>query len=796
MICVFLPLMMARLPCILARRLVGRVSLSAILLASFGPIHPLAAAPPAALAGSSVATVPADAAFFSSSLRIREQYDRIMDSNAVAAIRELPAVARALDSWDEQQEMPGSPISMFLTFLELPENEQAAELLADMVANDTFVYGTDSWVSVARLVRMVQRAQQAASLLEEAAEGGFLHIESYKIEADDAGAAVSRPMIVPVRRQVELGLEMPVQLGQAGAVLEALAENPELIVVPDIVWGFKTSKRDIATFQIKRLEVLAKMLVETNPALTGSLARRTIPGGELVTLTLDGELLPWDELTADFATQAANDEKLRADLDKVLARVRKLKLVITLGLVGDRVILSLGDSSDHVENLVVAGKGTALIDTPAFAPLLEHAARPLTGISSMSKPLVEALAASASDLDPLLANLEQAAEFSGFTVQAAADARAWLERAKLAYGERLPEPGAWTAWSFLGQDGYEGYVWDWSKNQPVDGTKRLNLIDHVGGNPLAVLVGRLKADPTAADTLGSLVREGWTLLSTHGRQQLDEDDRQVFDRFAAALAPLGGSLLETVGTKLAASLADGQIGLVLDGQSTTRKLHTDLPKAAEPLPIIEPAILLPIADRKLFIAGLNDVFEILDEYVVQLRKIDPDLIPANYQIPEPVKQKLDQGTVWSFPLSGSGLDGQIQPAIVVGDEMAAFTLVPGQAARLLAKKPLVTAASLAEFDAPAAGVAAIEWSRLVDAIEPWVIYFTRYGSVQQREGEVDPSLELTIGTETPEVSEALEHVDVVLQVARCLRATAATTSAQDGALVTHWRNEIRDLPAK
>lgn len=795
MICVFLPLV-ARLPCILARRLVGRVSLLAILLASYGPIHPLAAALPGPLAGSSVATVPADAAFFSSSLRIREQYDRIMGSNAVAAIRELPAVARALDSWAEQQEMPGSPISMFLTFLELPENEQAAELLADMVANDTFVYGTDSWVSVARLVRMVQRAQQAASLLEGAAKGGFLHIESYKIETDDAEAAVSRPMIVPVRRQVELGLEMPVQLGQAGAVLEALADNPDLIVVPDIVWGFKTSKRDIATFQIKRLEVLAKMLVETNPALTGSLVRRTIPGGELVTLTLDGELLPWDELTADFATQAANDEKLRADLDKVLARVRKLKLVITLGLVGDRVILSLGDSSDHVENLVVAGKGTALIDTPAFAPLLEHAARPLTGISSMSKPLVEALAASASDLDPLLANLEQAAEFSGFTVQAAADARAWLERAKLAYGERLPEPGAWTAWSFLGQDGYEGYVWDWSKNQLVDGTKRLNLIDHVGGNPLAVLVGRLKADPTAADTLGSLVREGWTLLSTHGRQQLDEDDRQDFDRFAAALAPLGSSLLETVGNKLAASLADGQIGLVLDGQSTTRKLHTDLPKAAEPLPIIEPAILLPIADRKLFIAGLNDVFESLDEYVVQLRKINPDLIPANYQIPEPVEQKLDQGTVWSFPLSGSGLDGQIQPAIVVGDEMAAFTLVPGQAARLLAKKPLVTAATLAEFDAPAAGVAAIEWSRLVDAIEPWVIYFTRYGSVQQREGEVDSSLELTIGTETPEVSEALEHVDVVLQVARCLRATAATTSAQDGALVTHWRNEIRDLPAK
>jgi hypothetical protein len=66
----------------------------------------------------------------------------------------------------------------------------------------------------------------------------------------------------------------------------------------------------------------------------------------------------------------------------------------------------------------------------------------------------------------------------------------------------------------------------------------------------------------------------------------------------------------------------------------------------------------------------------------------------------------------------------------------------------------------------------------------------------QREGDVDPALELTAGTETPEVSEALEHLDVILDVARCLRAAAATTVQKDDALVTHWRNEIHDLPAK
>jgi hypothetical protein len=798
MICVFLPLV-ARLPRRLDCGLMRKVSLAGILLASLPAARPLAAAPPAALADSGVATVPADAAFFSSALRIREQYDRIMGSKAVAAIRELPAVARGLASWEEQREMPGSPVSMFLTFLELPENEQAAELLADMVANDTFVYGTDSWVNVARLIRLVQRAQQTASLLEGAASGGFLEIEEFEmIEEDDAEAAIHRPLVIPVRRQVELDLEMPVGQGQRAAIVKELAANPDLITVPDVVWGFKTTKKDIATFQLKRLEVLTKMLVDVNPALAGALARRAIPGGEIVTLTLDGDLLPWDDLLAELVREEEGDDSpFTADAKKVIDRARKLDLVVAIGLIGDRLILSLGDSADHLEQLVTTtGKGRSLLDTAPFAPLLDHAAKPLTGISFMSQPFVAALAASASDLDPLLENLDAVAEAGGFSDQAAADARAWLERAKRGYGDVLPVPGAWTAFSFLADQGYEGYVWDWSKNQPVDGGRRLDLLDHVGGNPLAAVVGRLAYAPGTAATLGGLLRDGWKLLATHGRQQMDEDDRENFDRFAEQITPLGDRLLDTIGQKFAASLADGQVGLVLDSQATTKRLHPDLPQAAGPLPIIEPAILLPLADRKLFVDGLNDVFEILDEVVVRLRNLEPDAIPAGYEIPAPVKQKLEQGTVWAFPLDKSGLDPQIQPAIVVGDDLAAFTLVPGQATRLLATRPLTTAKQLATFDRPAAGVAAVEWSRLVDAIEPWVVYFTRYGSVMQREGDVDPSLELTAGTETPEVSEALEHVDVILDVARCLRAAAATTVTKDGALVPHWRNEIRDLPAE
>jgi hypothetical protein len=799
MFSVFLPLVL-RLPRLAGRFQGSRTSLAAILLAGAMPLQiPCQgqAAAPAELAESGVAIVPADAAFFSASLRLKEQYDRIINSNAVATLRKLPGVERALASWEEQREMPGSPVSMFLTFLELPENEQAAELLADMVATDTFVYGTESWVDIARLLRVVQRAQQSAAILGGVGGDVTFEFEELEMIEDEDEAGIFPPGVIPVRRQMEFGLDDVAIINKPGAVLQALADHAELVVVPDLVWGFRTTKPEIAAFQIKRLEVLAKMLVETNPALAGSLERRKVPGGEIVTLTLDGELLPWDDIAADIETQFADDASMQARFDGLIDRARKLDLVITIGLVGDRVVLSLGGSADPVTRLLVAdGKGPALIDTPAFAPLRDHGDKPLTAITFMSEPLTKALSASADDLDIWLDNLEAIARAAELSAEETDDARDWLLRAKRSYGELLPQPGAWTAFSWFGGSGYEGYAWNWTKNQPVDGGRRLDLLDHVGGNPVAAVVGRLKTDPTSATTLEGLARDGAALLAGIARQHMDEDDRANFDRVRDELAPLCGRLLDTFGTRFMAAVADGQIGLVLDGQATTRRLHADLPQAAEPLPIIEPAIVLPLADRGLFIDGLNDVFEILDEFVVRLRKLAPDSIPAGYEIPAPVKQKLEQGTVWAFPLEKSGLDAQIRPSIVVGDDLAGFTLVPGQAERLLAKKPLATATQLAAFDQPATAAAAVEWSRLVDALEPWLVYLTRYGSVMQREGDVDPALELTAGTETPEVSEALEHLDVILDVARCLRAAAATTVQKDDALVTHWRNEIHDLPAK
>ncbi|MCE2725950.1 MAG: hypothetical protein LW698_04125 [Planctomycetaceae bacterium] len=726
-----------------------------LLLAAVAPAVPSLADE---LTTNAAAIVPADAAFLSATLRAREQYDRFMKSNAFRALKDLPAVRRALGSLEEQRSMPGSPFSMAETFMQLPENEQAVDVLADMVATDTFVYGEPSCISFLRLLQKVQELQGTAPL------------------------------------QAELGRNDGLEGVQKAAIVKGLAANLDLLVVPDIVWGFRTTKVDAAKAQLRRIEVLLKLVTQANPAMADALARKPIAGGEVVTFTIQGDQLPWGELEDELA--AGLDDK--ADLDKVLDRLRKLDVVVALGVIGDRVILSVGDSIDHLQKLALPGTGRqGLLDTPPFAQLRAHKDKPLTGLAYVSDALADLNRESASSGFRMLNQAADAAiQQAALPAEAAADTRRLLSKAEKDLGRRLPKPGPWLAFSFLTDQGYEGYAWDWARNQPFDGSRRLDLLEHVGGAPLAAVVSRIKSDPALLDDLTALASGSWGLFMKYGVPRADETERERVEAFDEHVVPLGKKLMEVLRAKIVPALADGQVGLVIDAKTKATRVQRDLPASAEPLPLLEPAIVLPLADPKLFREGLSDLFALTDELVAAARTMAPDAVPAGYEVPAPEKAKVAAGSIWSFALPASGLDTQLRPAIGVGDQAAVFSLVPAQAGRLLAAARMETGSQLATFEEPLAGAAAIDFAGLVDVLRPWVVYLTRYGCVQQRDGRVDADEELAAEDETAEAKEALAHVAVALEVAKCFRAATAETSITEEATVTHWRNVIRDLPAK
>jgi len=771
------------------------------------PFRPLAAAllvglastlapGPAAAEELCVGAIPPDAAFVSATLRLREQWERIANSNAFKSLRQLPAVRRALDQLEEQKLQPGSPLSMLATFMELPENQQALALLEDMVATDTFLYGEPSCVRFVELFQKLNRAQQAANILQIVrGDGGFdidLDFDAERIDEeeddDDArGATTARGVRV---RPVQLATAAPDDLSSR-LILQTLADNADQIVVPDLVWGFKTGQLEAAETQLKRIEVLAKLAAQSNPDLAKAIGRRTVAGGEVLTFTVDGASLPWDEMTRE-ATEGLDGEAL----EKVLERLRALDLVVALGVIGDRVVLSIGGSADHLDKLAASAGRGGLAATKPLAPLAADAGRRLTAVSYLSEPLARALAPSAADLEQLAELADAIAAEAELPEGAAAEARAALDKVAAGYKKRLPVPGPWMAYSFLTDQGYEGYAWDWTRNLPYDGSKRLGLLGHTGGAPLGAVVFRVKNDPVQFDELVSWGGMAWDFVTKYLAPKADDEGRERVAVVEKHLGPLVSRLVATVRTKLLPAAADGQIGLVLDAKSRTKRPQAGLPEAAEPLPLVEPAIVLGLADPKLFREGLNDLFTLGDDLVDAVREIDPDSVPADYRIEDPEKTKVEAGTVWSWKLAKSGLDDQVRPAIGVGSDAAVLSLVPKQAARLLADTKLETGSQLTQFEEPLVGAAALDAAGLIDAIQPWIVYLTRYGCVQQRDGRVDRETALTKDVENEQAADALAQAAVVCEALKSLRVAVAEAATKGDATVTHWRNVIRDLPAK
>jgi DNA-binding NarL/FixJ family response regulator len=773
------------------------VALAAVMLAS--PIRG-----EDATAGG-ISMVPQDAAFMSAALRLREQYDLLVNSSAFKAVREIPAVQRAIESYEEQKMQPGSPLSTLATFMELPENQQAVEVLEDMIANDTFVYGEPSCIIFLELLSKLQQAQQAANILQMARGGGSLggidfdaidaldgiEIDELQNDDDDDGAAAPRKLGVrPARFQaVEKELSSDELAGRL--VLEALAENVDKIVVPDVVWGFKTSKRPAAEGQLKRIEVLIKLMAQQNPALAESLERRKVAGGEVVTFTVDGATLPWEQMVRE-ATEGMDGEAL----EKVQERLRELDLVVALGVVGDYVILSIGDSADHLEKLLARGAAGGLVATKPFEPLRADTSKRITGINYISESLAKAIAPSAADIEQLAELADQIETAADLPEGFAEEARQALSKAAAGYKKRLPIPGPWMSYSFLTEQGYEGYAWNWAKNVPIEGSKRLELLEHAGGAPLGAVVFRAKNDPSQFDDIVSWIDTGWRLFSKYLLSKQGNDAQEKVEEIDEHLAPLGEKFVGILRTKILPAAADGQIGLVLDAKARTKRPQAALPEAVEPLPLLEPAIVVGLDDAKLFREGLSDIFALTDELVDAVREISPEGVPADYRIPDPEKAKLDKGSVWSWKLEKSGIDEQVRPAIAVGNDVAVFSLVPKQAGRLLAESRLETGSQLSKFEEPLAGAAALDFAGVVDAIQPWIVYLTRYGCVQQKEGRVDADADLSADVETDQAREALKATAVVCEAIKSLRAAVAEVATTPDATVTHWRNVIRDIPAK
>ena len=133
--------------------------------------------------------------------------------------------------------------------------------------------------------------------------------------------------------------------------------------VPTIVMGFRIKDAERAKRELDEVHSLIRnVLDEHQPELAAHLQRDQIAGHEFLTLRLDGSMIPWDKIREE--ADDLDDEQFNTMRDAI----SKQTLAVALGVVDEFVLLSIGESTDHLEKM---GQGADAGRQPAIKRLAE-----------------------------------------------------------------------------------------------------------------------------------------------------------------------------------------------------------------------------------------------------------------------------------------------------------------------------------------------------------------------------------------------------------------------------------------
>jgi hypothetical protein len=715
----------------------GRAMMVALLI---GLLQTVAFADEAPKFGNALDWAPADAAVFSSTLRLKEQVEIVAKSKAWAKFKEIPAVQQA---WMGAQFYYGMMATEFNQTLQKPENQQLIDLVLDLLSNEIVWYGDQQTADLVGLAKDVYNAAMFSSSASD--------IQNARNPGHGSSNAAAR-----------------------GAI-GRLASNLDKLKVPTIVLAFKHTDAARAKAQLARLEKVVGEALAANPDFKGRFQRSSIGGNDYLTLTLDGKMFPWDAILSD----AAGFEEKPGQLKQVLDKVKQLEAVISIGIRGDYLLVSVGPSTAH---LAALGTGPRLVDREEFHRLYNLAGKRLVGISFETKEAATAFA-SHDWFDNFVDGVVAGTADSRMSAEIRTRLRSDLNSLKKDLRTLImPAPGATLSSSVLTERGYDCYTYSWAEDPRSDGSKPLDILQHLGGTPLVAVVGRTKAMPQ--DYLTTIK---W-LATAHGYFEelalptFTPQQKQQYHEWMEFAKPLLARLNTANLTMLEPALADGQHGFVLDAKITSRRWFTAMSQES-PLPMLEPALIYGVSDAVLLKKGVREYRAVADEIVERIREKNPEALPPGFKIPDPQVRAIRSGTIYSYPLPRAlGIDSQLAPSAGLGPNVAVLTISPQHTAELLNPTPFEAEGPAGDAKRPLASVVYVDCAGLVEASTPWIEYLVRMVYADSHGAH-----------DLGELKKTLTQVHSVLEILKVLRTVSSATYVEGKTFVTHTEIHIRDI---
>jgi hypothetical protein len=688
--------------------------------------------------------VPESAAFYHATLRLGEQWNAVANSRAWAKLKEMPLVKMAQGMYALQKLSSDSVPAKIDAALNEPETRKLIDLGIEMISQEMFLYGGSSFIDLLELMQELGGSTRFGPALAKLTEEG---------KGQD-----------PNKLRVQ-------------AAIASLAENPARIKVPEIVLGFKIKNVKLAQEQLDRLHNLVAQALDEQPQIKVRWQKATVAGNQCLTLTLEGKMLPWDEVPLDKMKEM---EAEKGDIDKIVARLKELKLVLALGLRGDFLLASIGPSTEVLARL---GQGKPLSSRPELAPLAKFAGKRLTHVSYDSKALNAGLGTSKKDIDSLREMIEGLLPALDVPKEMQEELRKDAAALAADLKPHVPDPGATMSVGFLTAEGSESYSFDWGEHPEVDGSKPLGLLEHVGGNPILALVDRSKVSVEDYNLVSKWVATAYRYVEKYAIPKMKEDERAKFQKFMTDAIPLAKRLDNANRTMLLPALADGQTGLVIDAKLTSKQFVKTLPATQKPLPMIEPALIFGVSDAALVRKAFAEYRAIADGLLAAVRKIEGNPVPPDLKIPDAQVSEVPGGSVYSYPLRAAwGVDPKVAPNGGLSEHVGVLSVSRPQTERLLKAAPPTVGGRSVPKDRELAGLSMFDFAGLIDALTPWV------------DMGFDQVLEQKALSGLPIDLEAVrDQAHTVLDVLKCFRNCTTETYLEGKVLVKHTRTEVRDL---
>jgi hypothetical protein len=727
---------------------IRRILLGLLCLALLVSGNRLQAAPKQ---GNSLDWVPADASFYTAGFRIGEQLDLLLKSNAWKTFSNMGSVQLAWGQAKGFLAQPGGPIDEYQKLMLDPENQELETLVKELFATEVFAIGDKQ---VAPTLDMLKTAYN-----------GMLHAT----------------FVANFSAQIkgELAENSPEDLMMAFFYI--LNERLNDVVIPNTLLGFKIKSTEIAEKQLQRLELLITRALAANaPPLVERLKREKIAGGNFLTLTIEGDLIPWDDIPwAEIEAEAGQFDKLRNKL-------RQLKLSISIGIKDGYLLVAIGNSNEYLAKL---GTGPLLIDTPGCKPLLAHLGPDLWSVNYQNRAIRITLSYFSKESAQGYADILYAMLLE---TELPEDLKARLEKDLKAMTSDIkglvPETGPMLSWTKRVPQGIESWLYDWSENLYADGSKPLTILEHIGGNPLLVTAGRGKYRPQDYDLVVKWAKTGYGYFEEFVLPQIPADERSQVETVLDRVLPLWKRFDDIVRTQLMPAGEDSQSALVLDRKTESKHWIGPMPPSDTPLPFFELAIVSGISDAEKLKAGVNGIRGIVDDVIKIAKDLNPGEIPENFELPAPRSRPLGQGTVWWYDIPAQiqdqlALDKQILPHWGLVKSVAVVGTSPRQTALIFSGAPFAANSYLREaIEKPLSNVTMIQIGGLLDTFVPWIDYGFNLG-LQEIDAPAQRGL----------ISGAQADIKTTLRVLGCLKTYSSFTRTEGTATVTQSLLEIEDL---